>query len=65
MKSSDQEGEELSGMFSSLTCDKNENINDKNMIINNLLALRVLCFPARAAVCYQGTRDLLNDDSLL
>ena len=65
MKSTDQEGEELLGMFSSLTCDKHENINDKNMIINNLLAPRVLCFPERAGVCYQGTRDLLNDDSLL
>lgn len=65
MKSTDQEDEELCGMFSSFTRDKNENINDKNMIINNLLALRVLCFPERAGVCYQGTRDLFKDDSLL
>ena len=49
MKSTEQEDEELFGMFSSFTCDKNENINDKvkNMIISDLLALRVLCFPER------------------
>lgn len=47
MKSTEQEDEEFFGMFSSFTCDKNEELNDKikNMTINDLLPLRVLLFP--------------------